>query len=92
MSKELYANDKERAGFTISSTKKGLKIDKWTADWNTKDFIIYVEETERFNKNTDFSAEQNDIYTYGEYFEEMVFEALTDTEMSKLNIYRVVRK
>lgn len=91
MTKKLYENNKERAGFEISSTKKGLKVEYWTADWDTKDYILYVEETKRFNRNTDFSVEWNEIYTYGELFAEWLYEALSNKEETKFNIYRIVK-
>ena len=62
MTTELYEQNRERAGFTISETKKGLKLSMWSAYWDTPDFTFYVEETERFNRNTDFSAKWNEIY------------------------------
>jgi len=90
MTKKLYESNKERAGFTISATKKGLKLEKWTADWDTVDYTFYINETDRFNRDTDFSAPWNDLLEYGEYFEEWVSEWFGTPDQNK-NIYRAVR-
>lgn len=88
---KLYEDNKERAGYTISTTKKGLKLDMWSADWDTVDHIFYVEETEEFNRNTDFSKLWNDHMTYGEFFEYVVSEWFGTPDQNK-NIYRTVVK
>jgi hypothetical protein len=90
MTKKLYEVNRERAGFSISATKKGLKLETWSCYWDSADLTFYVSETERFNRNTDFSAKWNDIYTYGEFFMEWVTEWY-GTEDQNHHIYRVVR-
>lgn len=90
MAKKLYEVTGERGGFSISTTKKGLKLSMWSAYWDSQDMIFYVNETERFNKNTDFSAEWNEIYTYGEFFMEWVSEWY-GTPDQNANIYRAVK-
>ena len=86
---KLYENNKELAGFTISTTKKGLKLDTWSKDWDTKNYTFYVEETKEFNKSTDFSKMWNETMTYGDYYVEWVSEWVGTHDQNK-HIYRVV--
>ena len=88
--KLLYEYNRESSGYTISATKKGLKLSCWFANWNIIDKIYYVEEFGDFNRNTDFSKKWNDFYTYGEIFEEWVKEAEYNP-YTKIKIYRKIK-
>ncbi len=89
MSRKLYEDHKELAGYTISTTKKGLKLDMWSRDWDTVDHIIYAKETVDFNRRTDFSKMWNPETTYAEHFVAWVSEWAGTPDQNK-NIYRVV--
>jgi hypothetical protein len=86
---KLYEDNKERAGYTITTTKKGLKLDMWSRYSNEPNYTFYVKETENFNRNTDFSNLWNDHMTYGEYFAEWVSEWVGTPDQNK-HVYRVV--
>ncbi len=96
MTKAIYKSgelgiDKHQAITEIFTTKKGLKVELWSCDWDTKNMAHYIEETEEWNRNTDFSKVINEYgTTEGECFTEALSQALTDPDFTSMNIYRTV--
>jgi len=70
----------------ISTTKKGLRVEGWSMDWDTKDYIFFVEESKEYNKSTKW-----DFVNATELYDKCI-EQLICNEYYGINVYRTVKK
>ncbi len=82
--------DKQQSITIISTTNKGLKVELLSCDWDTPNYTLYVEETDHYNRDTDFTAKYNEYYTVGGIYTEGLVQSLQDADYHGFNIYRVI--
>ena len=97
MRKVIYCSgelgiDKHHQIMEISTTKKGLKVEFSSCYWDTVDHIIFIEESDKYNRNTDYSEMWNEVTTVGDCFEEYVNSLAFNPEGRDKRVYRIIKK
>ena len=110
MRKIVYDNgemsiERRQGTFEISNTKKGLKLETYSLDWDSKDFIYYVACTDEYNHKTNWEADycigydgtvESNALHFKELIEELSYlELIGDFRESNSNgiiIYRTISK